>query len=164
LDPDPKQEMHFIKNHQKISNLIIMTLKNVNLTFSFQKSICFKMPFLLLSLSKRAYLGSDPKLDTVSRRESNLRTSRPWFSKHICKICKRASALSLKSYVNSLSSKTSNFLLFVHNILNTYRNSGTRLWLRWGLGTELEPESQQNPPDLKYQFLHRWICCFMGNF
>jgi hypothetical protein len=45
-DPDPKQEMHHIKNHlkiiKKISNLIIMTLKNVNLTFSLK--LCFKMP------------------------------------------------------------------------------------------------------------------------
>jgi hypothetical protein len=41
MDPDPKQEMHLIENHlkiiKKISNLIIMALKNVNLTFFFIK-------------------------------------------------------------------------------------------------------------------------------
>jgi hypothetical protein len=45
-DPDPKQEMHLIKNHQKINNLKIMTLKNVNLTFSLK--VCFQMPWKCL--------------------------------------------------------------------------------------------------------------------
>jgi hypothetical protein len=47
-DPDPKQDMHLIKNHQKISNLIItgMTLKNLIKPF-FKSMIqnTMKMPF-----------------------------------------------------------------------------------------------------------------------
>jgi hypothetical protein len=35
-DSDPKLDLNLTKNHQKISKLIIMTLKYINLTFSLK--------------------------------------------------------------------------------------------------------------------------------
>jgi hypothetical protein len=68
-DPDPKQEMHLIKNHLKIIKNKLFDIYDIkkrksNIFFKRYAIKCHENAFFLfLTMWKKEYLKSDPKLD-----------------------------------------------------------------------------------------------------
>jgi hypothetical protein len=73
LDPDPKQEMHLIRNNQKIIKNkqfynYCMTIKNVNLTFSLKSMLlrCHEKAFFIVGIGKERIFIVGSKTGSVT--------------------------------------------------------------------------------------------------